>query len=346
MLQIKKDLGPEAVIIESRKVREKGLRGLFAPVKVEITAAVDTPLHKPVAVTREKELQDQRVQHEIVELKQMVHQLVNRQQKQSIEEKGPFYRWMQRLIDNDVEPALAQQILSEIHEDFAAENALSDEVIELILLKKVRERLRISELPEGTRIMAFVGPTGVGKTTTLAKLAARYALYHNKQVGMITIDTYRIGAVEQLRTYADITGMPIEVVMTPKDMPRALERLADRELILVDTAGRNSKNSMQVSELSTFMAALPSAETFLVVSATTKTKDLRQIIENFRKVGFNRLIFTKLDETDSYGALLNIAQTAALPVTFVTTGQNVPDDIEGANAEKLAKMILGVEQHA
>lgn len=158
MLQIKKDLGPEAVIIESRKVREKGLRGLFAPVKVEITAAVDTPLHKPVAVTREKELQDQRVQHEIVELKQMVHQLVNRQQKQSIEEKGPFYRWMQRLIDNDVEPALAQQILSEIHEDFAAENALSDEVIELILLKKVRERLRISELPEGTRIMAFVGP--------------------------------------------------------------------------------------------------------------------------------------------------------------------------------------------
>jgi flagellar biosynthesis protein FlhF len=342
MLQIKRELGPEAVIIESRKVREKGLRGLFAPAKVEITAAVDTPLQTPLAAVREKDTQDHRLQREIVELKQMVNQLVSRQQKQNIEEKGPFYRWMQRLIDNDVDPALAQQILTEIHEDFAVENALSDEVIELILLKKVKERLRTSDVPEGARILAFVGPTGVGKTTTLAKLAARFALYHNKQVGMITIDTYRIGAVEQLRTYADITGMPIEVVMTPKDMPRALERLADRELILVDTAGRNSKNCLQVSELSSFMSALPTPETFLVLSATTKTKDLLRIINDFSKVNFNRLIFTKLDETDTYGAVFNVTCSSSLPVTYLTTGQNVPDDIEGANAEKLAKMILGV----
>ncbi|MBS4032717.1 MAG: flagellar biosynthesis protein FlhF [Clostridiales bacterium] len=347
MLQIKRELGPEAIIIESRKVREKGLRGLFAPLKVEITAAVDTSMQQS-AVAREPVLrpQEHKMEREITELKQMVNQLVSRQQKQSIEEKGPFYRWMQRLIDNDVDPALAQAILTEIHEDFAAENALSDEVIELILLKKVRERVRTAELTEGARILSFIGPTGVGKTTTLAKLAARYALYHNKQVGMITIDTYRIGAVEQLRTYADITGMPIEVVMTPKDMPRALEKLADRELILVDTAGRNSKNSMQISELSSYLSAMPGSETFLVLSATTKTKDLLQIIENFRKVNFNRMIFTKLDETETYGALLNIVHSTKLPLTFVTTGQNVPDDIEAANAEKLSKLILGVEQHA
>jgi flagellar biosynthesis protein FlhF len=347
MLQIKRELGPDAVIIESRKVREKGLRGLFAPLKVEITAAVDTSMQQPAAA-REPVVraQEHKMEREITELKQMVNQLVSRQQKQSIEEKGPFYRWMQRLIDNDVDPALAQEILTEIHEDFAAENALSDEVIELILLKKVRERVRTAELTDGARILSFIGPTGVGKTTTLAKLAARYALYHNKQVGMITIDTYRIGAVEQLRTYADITGMPIEVVMTPKDMSRALERLADRELILVDTAGRNSKNSMQISELSSYLSAMPAAETFLVLSATTKTKDLHQIIENFRKVNFNRLIFTKLDETETYGALLNIVYSTNIPLTFVTTGQNVPDDIEAANAEKLSKLILGAGQHA
>lgn len=345
MLQIKRELGPDAVILQSRTVREKGLRGLFAPVKVEITAAVDAPLYPPAAAAREKDIQEQRFQQEITELKQMVNQLVHRQQQRAIEEKGPFYRWMQRLIDSDVDPALAQQILTEIHEDFAAENALSDEVVELILLKKVRERLRTADLPEGARILAFVGPTGVGKTTTLAKLAARFALYHNKQVGLITIDTYRIGAVEQLRTYADITGMPIEVVMTPRDMPRALQRLADRELILVDTAGRNSKNSLQVSELSTFMGGLASPETFLVLSATTKTKDLRRIMDDFRKVQFNRLIFTKLDETESFGALLNTGQSAATPITYVTTGQNVPDDIEAANAEKLARLILGVERN-
>lgn len=345
MLQIKKELGPDAVIIQSRKVRAKGLRGLFEPVKVEITAAVDSPL--PGSAPREAERQQEmRLERELAELKQMVNQLVSGQQKRTIEEKGPFYRWMQRLIDHEVEPALAQVILAEIHEDFAAESGLSDEIVELILLKKVRERLCTAELPGTARILSFVGPTGVGKTTTLAKLAARFALYHHKQVGLITIDTYRIGAVEQLRTYADITGMPIEVVMTPRDMPRALDRLADRELILVDTAGRNSKNFMQVSELSSFLSVLPSPETFLVLSATTKTKDLYVIIDNFRKVNFNRLIFTKLDETETFGALLNVSHSTGLPLTYVTTGQNVPDDIEGANAEKLAKLILGVERHA
>ncbi|MBT9172576.1 MAG: Flagellar biosynthesis protein FlhF [Syntrophomonadaceae bacterium] len=346
MQQIKKDLGPDAVIIQSRKIREKGFRGLFSPVKVEITAAVDTsrPSH---TVPREPERPpEQKLEREVGELKQLLSQLISGQQKRNIEEKGPFHRALQQLIDHDVEPALAQGVLAEIHQDYAVENALSDEVVRLILMKKIWERLRCAPLPENARILSFVGPTGVGKTTTLAKLAARFALYHHKQVGLITIDTYRIGAVEQLRTYADITGMPIEVVMTPKDMPRALERLADRELILVDTAGRNSKNSLHISELASFLGLLPSAETFLVLAATTKMKDLKVIIENFRKTNFSRLIFTKLDETENFGTLLNVACHTGLPLTYVTTGQNVPDDLEVANSEKLAKLILGVEQHA
>ena len=343
MLQIKKELGTDAVIIQSRKVRQKGFRGLFLPPKVEITAAADNTIKpfKAALAVQTQNAADEKLHQELHELKNMVNQLVSRQQKQVMEEKGPFYKWMQRLIEHDVNPDLAQQVLSEIHEKFAADNVLDDEVIQLIIQQKVKERLRTEELPARARILAFVGPTGVGKTTTLAKLAARYALYHKKQAGMITIDTYRIGAVDQLRTYADITGMPIEVVMTPKDMPRALERLADRELIFVDTAGRNAKNSMQVSELSSFISMLPSPETFLVLSATTKTNDLQTIIENFRKVNFNRLIFTKLDETMTYGAILNVCQETGYPVTYVTCGQNVPDDIEEANAEKLAKLILG-----
>jgi len=133
--------------------------------------------------------------------------------------------------------------------------------------------------------------------------------------------------------------------MTPKDMPRALGNLADREYILIDTAGRNAKNSMLVSELSLFLSSLPEAEIFLVLSATTKSKDLSQIINNFKKIKINRLVFTKLDETDSFGALINIASSCKLPITYVTTGQNVPEDIEVANDEKLARLILGVEQH-
>ena len=249
---------------------------------------------------------------------------------------------MQRLIDNDVEPGLAQEILAEIHENFAAENGLADEVVKMIVKNKVRDRLLTEDLPLRSRILAFVGPTGVGKTTTLAKLAAHFSLYRNQRTGIITIDTYRIGAVEQLRTYADITGIPIEVVMTPKEMPEALQRLADREVILVDTAGRNAKNTLHVSELAAFLAPLSAPEIFLVLSASTKANDMRLIIDSFRKVKYNRLIFTKMDETATYGVIQRLPQ-AELPVTYVTTGQNVPDDLEVADAEKIANLILGDE---
>jgi len=339
MQQIKNELGPDAVIIQSRKVRQKGLRGLFVQPKIEITAAVDSVV-VPAPPVAEDGI-EQKLQEEVGELKQLVKKLVASQQKQHIEGKGPFAYWMQRLIDNDVEPGLAQEILAEIHENFAAENGLADEVVKMIVKNKVRDRLLTEDLPLRSRILAFVGPTGVGKTTTLAKLAAHFSLYRNQRTGIITIDTYRIGAVEQLRTYADITGIPIEVVMTPKEMPEALERLADREVILVDTAGRNAKNTLHVSELAAFLAPLSAPEIFLVLSASTKANDMRLIIDSFRKVKYNRLIFTKMDETATYGVILNACRQAELPVTYVTTGQNVPDDLEVADAEKIANLILG-----
>ncbi|NLZ93486.1 MAG: flagellar biosynthesis protein FlhF [Firmicutes bacterium] len=339
MQQIKRELGPEAIIIQSRKVRKKGLIGFFTPPKVEITAAVD------LASSHSKQDEfgaaaEMRWQNELGELKQMVQQMFALQQKQTLVDQGPYFPYWQHLVMQGVEEKLAQTMLAEIENEYGNGETLKDEVMKLLLQKKIQQKLLTEKLPASARILVFTGPTGVGKTTTLAKLAAHLALYQKKKVGMITIDTYRIGAVEQLRTYADITGMPIEVAMTPKDMTRALKSLADQDIILVDTAGRSAKNSLQVMELSSFLAQLPQAEIFLVLSATTKTSDLYLIVDKFRQTGYNRLIFTKLDETSNYGAILNAISFTGSPAAYLTTGQSVPDDIEEADAEKIAELIL------
>ncbi|NLZ38489.1 MAG: flagellar biosynthesis protein FlhF [Firmicutes bacterium] len=336
--QIKKELGPDAIILQSRKVRKKGLLGLFAPPMIEITAAVDGSDNSHA---KQKDFAtEMRWQNEIGKLKQMMQQMFMLQQKQTLVEQGPYFPYWQQLVMQGVEEKLAQTILAEIEKEFGDGEPVKDEVMKLLLQKKIEQKILTEKLPADARILAFTGPTGVGKTTTLAKLAAHFALYQKKKVGMITIDTFRIGAVEQLRTYADITGIPIEVAMTPKDITRAMERLADRDLILVDTAGRSANNSLQVMELSSFLAQLPRAEIFLVLSVTTKTSDLYLIVDKFRQTGYNRLIFTKLDETSSYGAILNAISATGMPVTYLTTGQNVPDDLEEADAVKMAELIL------
>ncbi|HAA34787.1 MAG TPA: hypothetical protein DCD97_05700 [Firmicutes bacterium] len=233
--------------------------------------------------------------------------------------------------------------MTEIQESLFGEIQLTEEITGLILRKKMRKRLKTA--PEkGAQIQVFVGPTGVGKTTTLAKLAARYALYQGERVGIITIDHYRIGAVEQLRTYADITGLPLEVVMTPRELQHALDKLSGCQRILIDTAGRSTLNLVHIQELANYLGNLPPAEIFMVISATTKAQDLKLISENFRCMNYNRLIFTKLDETNTYGVLLNGIYLTGLPVIYITTGQSVPDDICLADLDKISSLILGEEE--
>jgi flagellar biosynthesis protein FlhF len=340
MQQIKQELGPDAIIIQSRKVRQKGIWGFLRPPKVEITAAVDSAAGSQAKLAA----LEQSWQQEMGELKQLVNQLLAHQQKQTISSKGPYFTYLQQLVAQGVETHVAQALLMEIEQEYELGDNIKAEVLELMLSKKIQQYLPTEKLPAAAKILVFTGPTGVGKTTTLAKLAAHFVLTEKKRVGMITIDTYRIGAVEQLRTYAAITEIPIEVVITPKNMQAALEKLAGLDLILVDTAGRSAKNSMQVAELNSFLTQLPAAEVFLVLSVTTKAKDLHLITERFRKVGYNRLIFTKLDETANFGAILNTTYATGLPLTYLTTGQNVPDDLEEADREKIAQLILRGEQ--
>jgi flagellar biosynthesis protein FlhF len=169
-------------------------------------------------------------------------------------------------------------------------------------------------------------------------------LYKSKKVGLITYDTYRIGAVEQLKTYAEILGVPFDVVLSSKDIPGVLDKMNDCEIIFVDSAGRNSKNMMQVSETRKLSEEIHADKIHLVLSMTTKQKDIKRIVENYKTVNYNSLILTKIDETDVYGSILAALYYSNVPVSYISTGQSVPEDIEEAKQEVLLKLVWGAEE--
>lgn len=193
----------------------------------------------------------------------------------------------------------------------------------------------------GTRIVALVGPTGVGKTTTIAKLAAHYTVGRKVKIALVTIDTFRVGAVEQLKTYSRIMGLPLEVASTPKELEKALAAHTDKDLILIDTVGRSPKDKDTIESLRKMLDSSFSIETHLCVAATTRERELRGIVESFGALPLNRLLFTKLDESSSFGSIINLHVENKLPLSYFTRGQRVPEDIEPATARKVAELIFG-----
>ena len=192
----------------------------------------------------------------------------------------------------------------------------------------------------GVRIAALIGATGVGKTTTLAKIAARFVLEQGVSAALITADTYRISAVEQLKTYSDIIGLPLEIVYTPAELSKAIRKYRSKDLILIDTAGRSQHNEYQMKELQEFLEVNSHIEKHLVMSATTKQRDAEEILEKFSVCKPDRLIFTKMDETSSVGLILNLLYEKNMALSYLTNGQSVPDDILPATAGMLAELLL------
>ena len=340
---VKKDLGPEALILESRRVRQKGLMGFFRPLHIEVTAAVDKRTSQGVIPRELDTLQTKTIQSEIDELKSLVKQVMIQQNgllSRESKEKSPLDYLYRQLVDSEVEKSVARDLLKEVGRD-CPEEKLTQAQAHRQLRDKIGKRLKPVDFNGQKYIFCFVGATGVGKTTTLAKLAAHYAILKGKKVGLITLDTYRIGAVEQLRSYARLMDLPLEVVMSPRELEEALMKMNDMDYIMVDTAGRNSKNFIHIQELQSFSKVLPEPITFLCLSATTRWQDMALITNNFKPLNYNALIFTKLDETSSFGTILNAACHTTLPVAFLTNGQKVPEDLEIPSVERLTDLILG-----
>jgi len=254
------------------------------------------------------------------------------------------------LVANDLEPMLAVRLCEfaqrslleqEGHDD---PGSLDPEKARLFLRRVIADYIPVASPiqldPGKTQVAVLVGPTGVGKTTTLAKLAAYAQLKLHQKVALVTLDTYRLAAVEQLQEYARILQVPLHVALTVEDLRGAMRFYQDRALVLVDTPGHSPKDDGMLTQLRGFLDELPNSETHLVLSATTKPRDLAEIAQRYEPLRPSRLIFTKLDETSTYGPLLSTLVRVKRPLSYLATGQEVPEALELATSRRVADLIL------
>ena len=250
------------------------------------------------------------------------------------------------IVENEVDPKYADSILDEIEKNLKAnmpmEHILSN-VYQRMILRFGKPEC-IEPAKEGPKVVFFVGTTGVGKTTTIAKIASKFVVEEKKKLALLTADTYRIAASEQLRTYANILEVPFRVIYTPEELGDAIKDFSSYDYILVDTAGHSQNNDKQRDDMADFVKFAQDKaeqEIYLVVSATTKYKDLKSIADKYKKMFDYKMIFTKLDETSEYGNLLNMKIYTGASMSYITCGQNVPEDIETFNAQSTVKKLLG-----
>ncbi len=262
-------------------------------------------------------------------------------------ERSKFVRLLYNtMLENEVDEKYANQIIEDLEKN-KKPNMPFDYILANVYQKMILKFGKadgITAAGKGPKIVLFMGPTGVGKTTTIAKLASDFTMGEKKKVALLTADTYRIAAAEQLRTYANILETPFRVIYTEGDAKQAVQDFHNFDYIFVDTAGHSHKNEEQMENMQKLFDAMKEAgeyQTFLVLSATTKYRDLVRIVSSYKEITDYQLIFTKLDETSTLGNLLNLKLFADVPIAYVTCGQNVPDDIECFNPQKTVKQLLG-----
>jgi flagellar biosynthesis protein FlhF len=370
MQLIRQDLGKNAVIINTKRVRKGGIFGLFGRNKIEVIAATDkenrigqgsvaskarrpnVSVVAPAVQTVQQHTPSPAVSSHpnddlIQELKSMKTFMLKVMAEKEENWPRPIQEAIALLKRRGITEALRVEIGSRLLKRYDQQPDCSTSDVLQWLREEVHQYAEAAYHPpeHEAKVRCFVGPTGVGKTTTIAKLAADLMLNQKKKVGFITTDTYRIAAVEQLKTYANILNIPIEVVFSPTDMESAVEKLASCDVILMDTAGRNYLQKQFIDELSRLVPNQTPVQTHLVLSMTSRIDDLEDILDNFRTLPVSSMIVTKLDETNRQGNLLNLITTCKIPVTYLTNGQNVPDDILKVSPEAIADIILGEDAH-
>lgn len=374
MNQVKDELGKDAVIIHTRRVKKGGFLGFFTKEVVEIMAAIeDIQESVPKKTNKVTKAENERKQEEISDQQAYVskqtsinaykiqNSLQNTNVIENLPEKNVEKPILQKVIDdnlqnkinkislfdilveNDVQPKVAKAIVTGIENEAVKLDKDSPEALDVVadyFSKRVKPAIPVKEGIEQTKVVALIGATGVGKTTTIAKIAANFVLSKGCSVALITADTYRISAVEQLKTYSDIIGVPLEIVYSAAELRQAIEKHMDKQLVLIDTAGRSQHNSEQLDELESLLTAYDTMEKHLVISSTTKYKDAVDIIQQFSQCAPDRILFTKVDETRSNGTVVSILHEFPLRLSYLTTGQSVPDDIIIADSRKLAELVL------
>ncbi|WP_244969122.1 flagellar biosynthesis protein FlhF [Tissierella praeacuta] len=341
MLKLKMELGSDAIVLNTKTIRHKGLFGYFKKPLVEITAAFEEKslVDKNLTNYYESKLND--INQEIVELKKiMMNFPVNKLEEEIL--PPILNRFHSILIENGVDSKISIELLKKIENQIDIDGKDYDTIRNIIkynLIENLGSPKPIT-LENNQKTIFFIGPTGVGKTTTLAKIAANFVLKNKYDIGLITSDTYRIAAVEQLKTYSDILQLPLKIAYNKKEMIDAIDYFSSKDIILVDTAGRNHNDIEQLQQLKDILYTTKSKEIYLLVNANIGCRALKTLIEKYAFLEDYRIIITKVDETESYGNILNIKYITNKQLSYFTIGQNVPDDIETINVENIAEKLI------
>ena len=349
MNQVKKELGESAVILDSREIKTSRFFGLFGKRNIEVLAAVDP---KPTRIRQSSREKKQTANDSVMPTKLPMHLQKSESSREKVSTRlslsnrypHPVESTLEQLqqngIDEDTRAHVLQILLSTFykHDEKVTESELLNVTKELFK----HERASSIESTEGhSKFIYLLGPTGVGKTTTIAKLAADAKMKHAKDIAFITLDTYRIAAIEQLKTYAKILDIPIEVAYNAEDLEAAKEKFKDKDLIYIDTAGRNYMNSEYINQLKEIAQFKEQDKLMCVLSLTAKEEDMETIYQQFSKLPVDTVIFTKADETSTYGQIYNLWKKHHFAIHTLTIGQDVPNDLLTVDAEVLAQLMVG-----
>ncbi len=357
LARIRAELGPDAVILHTAVHRPQGLARLFRSARVEVVAGGgfrlvrdyangSPPVSPPTIVRRPAEpaVAPEQLRREIAEIKDLV---ARKSRVAGLAGATPeLHDEFTALTSAQVGDELARRLVGRITEQLPAARLKDRGAVREAMREAVKQTVKCADgialVPGRCVKVAFVGPTGVGKTTTIAKLISIYA-YRGRQVGVVTNDTYRIAATEQIRRVAQLVGVPVRVARTPADAAAAAEEFASKDLVLFDTAGRSPRDAEKIADLLEVLRAVKPDEIHLVLSSTTGAEGLVDIVTRFLPCGFTQVVFTKLDEAVKAGLVLDVLSRVDAKLSFITTGQEIPRDIEIADSGRMTSLILGEE---
>jgi flagellar biosynthesis protein FlhF len=397
VFMMKEELGDDAVVLSSKKIKSGGVLDLMGKEMIEVTAALETAelaesirqrntsipskkvhprfkqyldleqkndsipqkkstLDNSIAVTNQLKRTTEAINQESLKVKQLHSEISNmkeilgelsdniKNQKLPALPKN-LKSLLLQMVDQEIDEVLAKNLINILYANLNLKEIESFDTVRIKLLLMIQNLINTTEPLKNIHkskpyVFAVVGPTGVGKTTTIAKIAANSKIYDKLKVAIITTDTYRIAAADQLETFASIAGIPFEIAYNQEDLKNYLNYFRNKDVIFIDTVGRSQNNSAQIQELKNLLELKDINNIQLVVSAQSSKKNMLSVIEKFSSIPYSGLIFSKLDEVTSFGNILNVQYDKKIPLSYVTTGQNVPDDIDTVNAEKLARLIL------
>ena len=358
MQQIRQELGREAIILHQKRSTGGGFWRNFRRPGVEVLAAIDSELPREPDRARPKiepsfnetDAGDRQaireIQKSVAEVQNAVGRLESLSElpSQVAHFGDALARAYRQFVEQEVDRELAYEIVNEISKQLSPQEQSNEASVHQQLRTLLEGRIKatgpLRVVPGESRTIFVIGPTGVGKTTTLAKMAASFSLYEQRSVALLTTDTYRIAAVPQLRTYGEIMGLTLEVAYSPAELRDLVVRHQDKDIILVDTPGRSQHNKPMLEELADFIGEVSSRTVYLAVSAASKYRDMLDVVEHFGEIPVDGMIVTKLDETITFGPLLSLAAEVGKPIVYFTTGQDVPQDIEVASGVRVLDLIL------